>query len=108
MTVESRPSLPSRVFRALLSAPIHVYRYAISPVLPRSCRFFPSCSEYGLEAIRRHGALGGGWLTVARVCRCHPLNRGGVDPVPEQFSLLRANARWPAALRGTEPPAKAD
>lgn len=96
------------VLAMLASAPIHLYRYALSPLLPPSCRFAPSCSEYALEAIRRHGPFSGPLLAALRVCRCHPWNAGGVDPVPETFQPLRTVAvRWPAAMRG-EPPAKAD
>lgn len=58
------------------------YRIFVSPVLPRSCRFFPSCSEYAEEALQRHGALRGGWLTARRLCRCGPWHPGGFDPVP--------------------------
>lgn len=58
------------------------YQLAISPFLPPSCRFYPSCSEYTLEALRRHGAGKGSWLAVRRICRCHPWHPGGHDPVP--------------------------
>lgn len=92
---------------ALLVAPIRVYRYAISPLLPPSCRFHPSCSEYAIEALRRHGPLAGSWLAASRICRCQPLNDGGLDPVPDTFSLRARAARWPAALRG-DPPARTD
>lgn len=112
----------SRALVTMLSAPIRAYRYAISPMLPPSCRFVPSCSEYALEALSRHGPLTGAWLAAVRVCRCNPWNAGGVDPVPAPRSgatgsttgsttrsLPRASdARWPAALRGEEPHAKAD
>jgi hypothetical protein len=54
----------------------------LSPWLPTSCRFTPSCSAYGLEAIRRHGALKGGRLTIGRILRCHPWGGSGYDPVP--------------------------
>jgi uncharacterized protein len=67
--------------RVLLSV-LAVYRYAISPMLGRNCRFMPSCSEYAAEAISRHGSLRGSWLAVRRVMRCHPWNPGGYDPVP--------------------------
>lgn len=62
---------------------IRGYQLLISPVLPPSCRFTPSCSAYGLEAVAKHGAVMGSWLTVRRICRCHPWNEGGYDPVPE-------------------------
>jgi putative membrane protein insertion efficiency factor len=58
------------------------YRYLASPVLPATCRYSPSCSTYALEALRRHGALEGGWLAVRRVSRCHPWGGTGFDPVP--------------------------
>ena len=61
---------------------IAVYRYAISPLLGRNCRFMPSCSEYACEAIRRHGSVRGSWLALKRVSRCHPWHPGGYDPVP--------------------------
>ena len=61
---------------------LRVYRSAISPMLGRNCRFVPSCSEYAVEAVERHGALKGGWLAGRRVCRCHPFSGGGYDPVP--------------------------
>jgi len=61
---------------------IRLYQSTISQVLPSSCRFTPSCSEYGYQAIAKHGILKGGWLTVKRISRCHPLNPGGYDPVP--------------------------
>jgi uncharacterized protein len=61
---------------------IRFYKRGISPLLPPSCRFYPSCSSYGLEAVERHGAARGGWLTLKRILRCHPFCRGGYDPVP--------------------------
>jgi uncharacterized protein len=60
---------------------IKVYRYAISPILPSSCRFYPSCSEYAIEALGKYGLLKGSWLTLKRIARCHPLSAGGHDPV---------------------------
>lgn len=67
------------VFRGL----IQVYRLFISPLLGLNCRFAPSCSAYGLEAVSRHGAIRGGWLTFRRILRCHPWGWSGYDPVPE-------------------------
>lgn len=61
---------------------VRAYRWCVSPLLPRSCRFYPSCSEYAEEALRRHGAWHGSLLAVRRVCRCGPWHPGGVDPVP--------------------------
>lgn len=70
-------------FGALLLALIRVYRQWISPLLGPRCRFIPSCSAYGLEAVARHGALRGSWLTLKRLLRCHPLTPCGCDPVPD-------------------------
>ena len=67
---------------AVLRAAVRAYRWFLSPLLPRSCRFHPSCSEYADEALARYGALRGGWLAVRRVCRCGPWHGGGYDPVP--------------------------
>ncbi|MCB0036659.1 MAG: membrane protein insertion efficiency factor YidD [Anaerolineales bacterium] len=61
---------------------IRVYQKVISPLFPPSCRFQPTCSHYGYEAIQKYGFVKGGWLTVKRVARCHPFNPGGYDPVP--------------------------
>lgn len=68
--------------KSLLLAAIHAYRYLLSPMLGRNCRFSPSCSEYALDAVSRHGSWRGGWLVLRRVSRCHPWNPGGYDPVP--------------------------
>ncbi|HEX8394175.1 MAG TPA: membrane protein insertion efficiency factor YidD [Longimicrobium sp.] len=67
--------------RALIGG-IRFYQKRISPFTPPSCRFVPSCSHYGLEAMQKYGALRGGWLLVRRLARCHPLCKGGFDPVP--------------------------
>ncbi len=61
---------------------IRGYKRFVSPMLPPSCRFVPTCSEYGYEAIEKYGIIRGGWLTVRRISRCHPFNDGGYDPVP--------------------------
>jgi putative membrane protein insertion efficiency factor len=65
-----------------LQAPIVFYRKFISPLKPPTCRFYPTCSEYALEAIGRHGALKGSYLATKRIFKCHPFHPGGFDPVP--------------------------
>ncbi len=71
-----------KMLARVLQLPIRIYRALVSPWLPRACRFHPSCSAYALESLERHGAVRGGWLALCRVLRCHPLNAGGLDPVP--------------------------
>lgn len=72
------------MIRGLLVGLIRLYQRVLSPLLGPRCRFYPSCSAYAIEAIDRHGPLRGSWLAARRVCRCHPLNEGGMDPVPEK------------------------
>ena len=69
--------------RSFLLAALRVYRRWISPALPASCRFEPTCSAYAMTAIKRHGVLKGTMLTAGRLARCHPFHPGGYDPVPE-------------------------
>lgn len=69
--------------RALLIAAIRLYQRVVSPVLPRSCRYEPTCSHYAAEAITRFGALRGGWMGLKRIASCHPWSEGGFDPVPD-------------------------
>ena len=68
----------------LLILVLRGYKRFISPLLGPRCRFVPSCSEYAMQAIARYGALRGGWLALRRLARCHPLNPGGLDPVPKR------------------------
>ena len=68
--------------KLLLMGGILLYQMTISRIMPPSCRFTPSCSQYGYEAIGKYGALKGGWMAIKRVSRCHPWNPGGYDPVP--------------------------
>ena len=60
---------------------IRFYQLFISPLFPPTCRFYPTCSQYAIEAIRKKGALKGGWLAVKRIAKCHPFHPGGYDPV---------------------------
>jgi putative membrane protein insertion efficiency factor len=76
--------LPARLVVALL----RVWQYLVSPTYGPTCRFYPSCSAYALEAVDRHGLVRGGWLALRRLGRCHPWNPGGVDPVPTRVRLL--------------------
>lgn len=70
--------------KRILMSIIKVYQKVISPLTPPSCRFYPTCSHYGLEAIEKHGALKGSWLAIRRISKCHPFHEGGFDPVPER------------------------
>jgi hypothetical protein len=77
-------NLPNCVtlLRRMAQLPVRFYQYTLAWVLGGHCRFTPTCSNYALEAIERHGVLRGWWLSLWRVCRCQPLCRGGYDPVP--------------------------
>jgi hypothetical protein len=70
----------------ILIALIRAYQWLLSPLLGPRCRFHPSCSEYAAEAIQKFGPIKGTWLAAKRVSRCHPLNPGGIDPVPQKQS----------------------
>jgi len=67
--------------KLLLIFLIRIYQWTIGTLLSNNCRFYPSCSQYGVEAIQKHGALRGSWKIVKRLCRCHPWHPGGVDSV---------------------------
>lgn len=70
------------IISALLILPIRIYKVCISPYTPPSCRYVPTCSEYAIEAIRKHGPAKGTWLALRRIIRCHPWGGSGYDPVP--------------------------
>lgn len=72
------------MIRRILIGLVKGYRFLLSPWLGSACRFTPTCSAYSLEALERHGAAVGSYLTVARLARCHPWCDGGIDPVPDQ------------------------
>jgi putative membrane protein insertion efficiency factor len=105
-------TLPGRSWRAIRRAPrlaaralVQAYRYTLSPLVGFHCRHLPTCSEYADEALARHGLWAGGWMTLARLCRCHPFGTSGLDFVPP---TLPAHARWflpwrYARWRGTNP-----
>ncbi|MEY4643004.1 MAG: hypothetical protein RLZZ227_2998 [Pseudomonadota bacterium] len=75
-----------------LSAGIRAYQVVLSPVFGTQCRFYPTCSQYALDAIACHGAGKGLLLTIGRIARCNPLCEGGHDPVPERFSFLKSSS----------------
>lgn len=77
----------------LLRGAIFIYRYCLSPLLPVSCRYAPTCSGYALQAVARHGALRGGWLGLKRICRCHPWGGAGYDPVPAALARDEPSGR---------------
>jgi putative membrane protein insertion efficiency factor len=68
--------------RFVLKILIRVYQVALSPLLGPNCRYYPTCSQYAIEAIDTHGSLRGAWMTIKRISRCHPWHEGGFDPVP--------------------------
>lgn len=68
---------------------ISAYQKQLSPLLPATCRYYPTCSAYGIEALKRHGTIKGLLMIMARLLRCQPFAKGGFDPVPEHFSLKR-------------------
>jgi putative membrane protein insertion efficiency factor len=78
---------------ALRSA-VRAYQLLISPLLPPSCRYLPTCSDYAVEAIERHGALRGTALGLRRLARCHPWGGSGYDPVPKPCTCNRGRAAW--------------
>jgi putative membrane protein insertion efficiency factor len=96
------PPRPGPIARALLFL-VRGYRTWISPVLPPSCRFEPSCSAYALDALSTHGAVRGTWLTVRRLLRCGPWHPGGWDPVPPKLTKLPTEVAAPEATTGRAP-----
>ena len=70
------------MLQRLILGGIRFYRARISPLTPPACRYHPTCSAYGLEAVERYGAGRGSWMTLRRILRCHPFAKGGYDPVP--------------------------
>ncbi|MDX6274315.1 MAG: uncharacterized protein QOJ92_1525 [Frankiales bacterium] len=85
------------VLRRALTAPITGYQRLVSPMFGPRCRYYPSCSSYALEALTRHGALRGGWLSLWRLLRCNPFSPGGVDHVPGHEPLTADPTPTPGA-----------
>ncbi|MBD3948922.1 membrane protein insertion efficiency factor YidD [Tuanshanicoccus lijuaniae] len=75
--------------KKVIQGSVHLYQKYISPAFPPSCRYYPSCSNYMLDAVEKHGAIKGGVMGMARICRCHPFVKGGRDEVPDYFTLRR-------------------
>ncbi len=73
--------LINKILTTILVAPIKVYRLTISPYLGSNCRFDPTCSQYGIESLKTHGPFKGSALLIKRIVKCHPFNKGGIDPV---------------------------
>ncbi|MDI6871663.1 MAG: membrane protein insertion efficiency factor YidD [Bacillota bacterium] len=84
----------SRALAAFAIGAIRVYQNTLSRVLPRHCRFYPTCSQYAVEAIARHGIWRGGSLAARRILRCHPGCPGGYDPVPEAEGRAKGETMW--------------
>jgi putative membrane protein insertion efficiency factor len=78
----SRPGAYADAARVAVAGVVRIYQLLVSPWLPPSCRFSPTCSEYTRQALLKHGILRGTWLALRRLSRCHPLGSGGYDPVP--------------------------
>ncbi|MSD82966.1 membrane protein insertion efficiency factor YidD [Lactobacillus curvatus] len=75
--------------RKILIGLVRFYQAGISPLLPPSCRYYPTCSSYMIQAIQKHGAILGLMMGIGRILRCHPFIKGGYDPVPDHFTVLR-------------------
>lgn len=75
--------------KQIIISTFRFYQKYISPLSPPSCRFYPTCSHYGVEAVQKHGAVKGSILTVKRISKCHPFHEGGVDPVPDEWPLKK-------------------
>lgn len=85
--------MPSLSARALLGL-IQLYRWTLSPLIGRDCRYLPTCSVYAADCVRAHGAWAGSWLALARVCRCRPWGGAGYDPAPERLAPAPWWAPW--------------
>ena len=84
-------SASGTISKTLMKAPVIAYRWTLKPLIGNECRHLPSCSEYALEAIDKNGPWRGGWLSLSRLCRCHPWGTSGFDPPPD---ISREHHRW--------------
>ncbi|MBN2158011.1 MAG: membrane protein insertion efficiency factor YidD [Spirochaetes bacterium] len=89
MRINRNNNIIDTLFSGFIILIIKVYRTILSPLLPSSCRFYPSCSAYAIDALKKHGLVKGVYLAVRRIVRCHPLNDGGFDPVPDTFRFFK-------------------
>lgn len=82
-----------KLVRFFLVGLVRFYQRFLSPLKPPTCRFYPTCSHYAVEALERHGAFWGSYLAVKRILKCHPLHPGGIDPVPQDTPRIRVPLR---------------
>jgi uncharacterized protein len=87
-----KPQFRGGILGASMGVAVRAYQVIVSPLLPPSCRFLPSCSDYAIEALGRHGALLGGGLALRRLARCHPWGGSGYDPVPQAEPMTSSAA----------------
>ncbi len=71
-----------KILQFIVLLPVYFYRYSISPLFSPRCRYTPTCSQYTIEAVKKHGIIKGGWLSIKRISSCHPWGGSGYDPVP--------------------------
>jgi putative membrane protein insertion efficiency factor len=90
----TRVPLAAGAAKRAAALPIHLYRWILKPLIGHECRHLPTCSEYALDAIARNGAWRGGWLALARLCRCHPWGTHGFDPAPDLSDKHHPWAPW--------------
>ena len=81
----------NKIVASIMLLLIRIYQVTLSPMLGKSCRYTPSCSKYTFEAIKKHGAIKGGWLGFKRIMSCHPWGGSGYDPVPEKLEQKKEN-----------------
>ncbi|MEM9005320.1 MAG: membrane protein insertion efficiency factor YidD [Cyanobacteria bacterium P01_F01_bin.86] len=95
-----------------LSTPLELairgYKVGISPLLPASCRYYPTCSQYALESLQKFGLFGGSYLAACRICRCHPWNPGGFDPVPDTWAEAVGKTNKTDSNRPSKPAENSD